>query len=135
MGTPEDILNKPGRLTPAEEAVVREHPVTGERILTPIIRSRAVLAAIRGHHERWDGGGYPDGLAGTGIPLAARLFAVADALDAMTTDRPYRRALPWELASEEIVRLAGSQFDPRVVEAFEANAAELREIGRALSAA
>ena len=88
------------------------------------------IAVVRSHHERWDGRGYPDGLAGDEIPLAARLFAVADALDAMTTDRPYRRAMQWEAASAEIVGQAGSQFDPRVVEAFEATEPELRRISR-----
>jgi putative nucleotidyltransferase with HDIG domain len=118
VGTPEDILNKPGVLTPAEEAVVREHPVTGERILTPIIRSRAVLAAIRGHHERWDGGGYPDGLAGARIPLLARVIAVADCFDALTSCRSYRDPLPRREALEILRAGAGTQFDPVLVPPF-----------------
>jgi HD-GYP domain-containing protein (c-di-GMP phosphodiesterase class II) len=118
VGTPEDILNKPGVLTRAEEAVVREHPVTGERILTPIIRSRAVLAGIRGHHERWDGGGYPDGLAGERIPLLARVIAVADCFDALTSYRSYRDPLPRREALEILRAGAGTQFDPALVPPF-----------------
>jgi putative two-component system response regulator len=118
VGTPEDILNKPGVLTPAEEAVVREHPVVGERILTPIIRSRAVLAAIRGHHERWDGGGYPDGLAGARIPLLARVIAVADCFDALTNCRSYRDPLPRREALEILRAGAGTQFDPVLIPPF-----------------
>src|SRR5439155_3368989 len=76
------------------------------------------LRVVRSHHERWDGGGYPDGLADREIPLAARIFAVADSLDAMTSHRPYRRALPWEAAHDEILAQSGHQFDPEVVAAF-----------------
>ncbi len=118
VGIPEDILNKPDLLTAAEEAVVREHPVIGERILTPIIRGRSVLAAIRGHHERWDGGGYPDGLAGERIPLLARVIAVADCFDALTSCRPYRDPLPRREALEILRAGAGTQFDPSLVPAF-----------------
>jgi response regulator RpfG family c-di-GMP phosphodiesterase len=118
VGTPEGILNKPAALTRAEEAVVREHPVVGERILAPTIRSRAVLAAIRGHHERWDGGGYPDGLAGERIPLLARTIAVADCFDALTSFRPYRDPLPRREALELIRAGAGTQFDPALVPPF-----------------
>jgi putative two-component system response regulator len=118
VGTPEGILNKPGVLTRAEEAVVREHPVVGERILTPIIRSRSILAAIRGHHERWDGGGYPDGLAGERIPLLARAIAVADCFDALTSSRPYRDPLPRRDALDLIRAGAGTQFDPDLVPPF-----------------
>jgi response regulator RpfG family c-di-GMP phosphodiesterase len=118
VGVPEDILNKAGALTPAEHAVVREHPVIGERILAPTIRGRSVLAAIRGHHERWDGGGYPDGLAGERIPLLARLLAVADCFDALTSCRPYRDPLPRRQALEIVRAGAGTQFDPALVPAF-----------------
>ncbi len=118
VGVPDAILNKPGRLTGEEEQVVRAHPVIGERILAPVIRSREVLAAIRGHHERVDGGGYPDGLAGEDIPLMARLIAVPDCFDALTTCRAYRAALPVEHALDIIRAGAGTQFDQRCVEAF-----------------
>ena len=93
------------------------------------------LQVVRSHHERWDGRGYPDRLAGPDIPLGARVFAVADALDAMTSDRPYRPALRWELAREEIVAQIGKQFDPDVVEAFRELEAALREVRRELTAA
>jgi HD-GYP domain-containing protein (c-di-GMP phosphodiesterase class II) len=83
---------------------------------------------VRSHHERWDGRGYPDGLAGTDIPLGARIFAVADALDAMTTDRPYRAALGWDAAAAEIVRESSYQFDPDVVAAFDGAVPRLHAI-------
>ena len=86
------------------------------------------LKVVRHHHERWDGGGYPDGLVGTDIPLGARIFAVADALDAMTSDRPYRRARDWNSAGGEIIANAKRQFDPYVVEAFRQAQPKLREI-------
>jgi response regulator RpfG family c-di-GMP phosphodiesterase len=118
IGLPEAILNKPGVLTDVEWAAVREHPVVGERILSPIIRSRTVLAAIRGHHERWDGGGYPDGLAGASIPLEARVVSLADCFDALTSSRPYRRALPRREALDLIAAGAGTQFDPQLIGPF-----------------
>jgi HD-GYP domain-containing protein (c-di-GMP phosphodiesterase class II) len=90
---------------------------------------------VRSHHERWDGKGYPDGIAGTDIPLGARVFAVADSLDAMTSDRPYRSALRWDDASEEILAQAGKQFDPDVVDAFRERQSDLHDVQRELSAA
>ncbi len=115
---------------------MQRHAVIGDEMLRSVSLLRGDgIAVVRSHHERWDGRGYPDGLAGDEIPLAARLFAVADALDAMTTDRPYRRALRWEAAAAEIVEQAGLQFDPRVVAAFEATEPELRRVGRSLAAA
>jgi len=93
------------------------------------------LRVVRSHHERWDGHGYPDRLAGSTIPLAARIFAVADALDAMTSDRPYRRAIRWAAARDEILTQSGKQFDPEVVDAFREREGVLREVRRELAAA
>jgi putative two-component system response regulator len=120
IGIPDHILNKPGRLTAREMERVREHPGAGARILDPLIDDPMVLGVVRWHHERWDGRGYPDKLAGANIPLAARVLAVADTLDAMTSHRAYRPGLPWEVATDEVYRCAGDQFDPGVVEAFDA---------------
>jgi putative nucleotidyltransferase with HDIG domain len=114
-GVPEAILNKPGRLTLAEENVVREHPVIGERILSPIVRDRQVLAGIRHHHERLDGTGYPDGLRGERIPVLARLIAIADCFDALTSARAYRSALSVTEALEIIRGSAGTHFEPQFV--------------------
>jgi len=128
---PESILLKPGPLEPAEWEDVKRHPVVGARIVEPARFPPQVVAAIRHHHEDWSGGGYPDGLAGEEIPLLARIISAADAYDAMTSDRPYRRARTAEEAIEELHRKAGRQFDPRVVEAFlRIPAPEMEERGR-----
>jgi putative two-component system response regulator len=119
IGVPDSVLNKSGRLTDEEFALVRKHPQTGAHILEPLIDDPLVLGVVRWHHERWDGAGYPDGLAGTAIPLPARVLAVADSLDAMTSHRAYRRGLPWESVAAEIRECAGGQFDPDVVAAFD----------------
>lgn len=119
IGIPDHVLNKPGRLTPEEFALVEKHPATGSRILEPLIDDPLVLGVVRWHHERWDGAGYPDKLAGEKIPLPARVLAVADTLDAMTSRRAYRDGLPWETALAEIRRCSGTQFDPAVVAAWE----------------
>ncbi len=118
VGTPEAILNKPARLTPAEYAVICEHPLIGERILSPIIRSPAILAAIRGHHERLDGKGYPDGLEGPQVPVLARIIAITDAFDALTSSRAYRAALEARQALEVLSAAAGTQFDSEYVRVF-----------------
>ncbi|MEK6716530.1 MAG: HD domain-containing phosphohydrolase [candidate division NC10 bacterium] len=119
VGVPESILLKPGPLNDMERAVVREHPAIGERICKPLKSLRMVLPIIRHHHERWDGSGYPDGLAGEAIPLTARIMQVADIYDAFTTERPYKRALTQEesiaLMREETAK---GWWDPRLVEAF-----------------
>ena len=120
IGIPDSVLNKPGTLTLAELELMEGHPAAGARILEPLIDDPLVLGVVRWHHERWDGHGYPDGLAGDRIPLAARVLAVADTLDAMTSARAYRDALPWDAAVAEIRRCSGTQFDPAVVAAFEA---------------
>jgi HD domain-containing protein/GAF domain-containing protein len=113
IGISDTILHKPGPLTESEWRVMRTHPIVGERMLKGIDFLTDALPVIRHHHERWDGGGYPDKLAGEAIPLGARIVAVCDAFDAMTTDRPYRKAMPVDLAREEILACAGKQFDPQ----------------------
>jgi putative nucleotidyltransferase with HDIG domain len=118
VGTPEGILNKPGQLTPAELEVIQEHPVIGERILSPIIRDPVVLAAIRSHHERLDGKGYPDGLRGTQLPLLARVIAVVDCFDALTSSRAYRNTLRPTQALAVLRAGAGTRFEPDFVDAF-----------------
>jgi ribonuclease P protein subunit RPR2 len=136
IGVPDRILLKPGPLDFEERTSMQRHAVIGADMLRGVSLLRGEgIAVVRSHHERWDGRGYPDGLAGTEIPLAARLFAVADALDAMTSDRPYRRALSWEHAAAEILANSGTQFDPRVVDAFREREPELRTISRSLAAA
>jgi putative nucleotidyltransferase with HDIG domain len=119
VGIPDQILQKPGPLTPVERRVMEQHTTLGAEILGGVgLLDGHGIDVVRHHHERWDGHGYPDKLAGEEIPLCARIFSVADALDAMTTDRPYRRACTWHHAVGEIERCAGSQFEPKVVEAF-----------------
>jgi response regulator RpfG family c-di-GMP phosphodiesterase len=119
IAIPNQILEKQGPLTNTEWDVIRTHPVLGAGMLADvtILRGRG-LDVVRHHHERWDGNGYPDGLERDTIPLGARIFALADALDAMTSDRPYRSALGWERAVDEILGATGTQFDPQVVKAF-----------------
>ena len=112
IGIPESILNKAGVLTDTERRVLQTHPILGEKVVAPLGLPPVVRHVIRFHHERWDGLGYPDGLAGTDIPAAARLFSIADVIDAMTSVRPYRRPVSLESAVEEIMRNAGTQFDP-----------------------
>jgi response regulator RpfG family c-di-GMP phosphodiesterase len=118
VGIPEGILNKSGRLSDDEWRVVRRHPLVGERILSPIIKSRTVLTAIRGHHERLDGSGYPDGLTGHKVPFLARILAIADCFDALTSQRSYRDALPVGEAIQVLRAGAGTQFDAQLVSVF-----------------
>ena len=128
IGIPDAILRKRGLLTHTERQRMQTHTLVGERMLTGIsFLEGEGLQVVRSHHERWDGGGYPDGLSEYDIPLPARIFAVADSLDAMTSDRPYRRALPWEAAHDEIVAQSGRQFDPEVVAAFCACEEQMRK--------
>lgn len=119
IGTADHILHKPGPLTEEEFALIKRHTTDGERILAPLLRDRtAVMQIVRSHHERLDGRGFPDGLAGDGIPFEARIVAVVDAFDAMTTNRAYREARDPADAMQELRRHNGTQFDPAVVDAF-----------------
>lgn len=118
VGIPEAVLCKRGPLDEAEWAVMREHPAIGAQIVSPIRFLAGAVEIVRTHHERWDGLGYPRGLRGEEIPLAARIFAIADSFDAMTSDRPYRAAMKLDQALDEIRSGAGSQFDPDVATAF-----------------
>ena len=121
VGVSDSVLLKPDRLTDEEFAEMRRHPMISSYILAELELPRIVQQMARSHHERYDGSGYPDGLAGDDIPLVARILSVADALDAMTSDRPYRDALPLDVALREIDAQAGSQFCPRVVAALRAS--------------
>jgi response regulator RpfG family c-di-GMP phosphodiesterase len=136
IGIPDEVLRKPGPLTEEERRLMQKHTVIGEQMLGGVAFLKGPgLSVVRSHHERWDGGGYPDGLSRDEVPLGARVFAVADTLDAITSDRVYRRAQPWRTAREEILRQEGRQFDPDVVDAFRARERELRAIHRAFAAA
>jgi diguanylate cyclase (GGDEF)-like protein len=118
IGVPDAILKKPGRLDDDERAIMETHPVLGEVIVRKVPRLASTLPGVRNHHERWDGKGYPDHLTGEKIPHMARILAVADTFDAMTSDRPYRKGLAWEVALAEIAKGAGTQFDPALASAF-----------------
>jgi HD-GYP domain-containing protein (c-di-GMP phosphodiesterase class II) len=118
MGIPDSILLKPGPLTEAEWVVMRQHPTYAYHLLAPITYLRPALDIPYYHHERWDGTGYPCGLAGEQIPFAARLFALVDVWDALSYDRPYRAAWPAERVYEHIQSLVGSHFDPAIAEVF-----------------
>jgi HD-GYP domain-containing protein (c-di-GMP phosphodiesterase class II) len=124
IGVPEAVLNKPGALDPDEWAAVQRHVLCGVSILRPIVDD-ATLAMVRHHHERWDGKGYPDGVAGKDIPLGARIIAVADSWDAMTSARPYRPSMPRQKVWEILRDGAGKQWDPEIVPVF------LRSVGTA----
>lgn len=118
IAMPKSILCKNGRLTDEEFLVMKSHPVRGEKIVINIKKLQMISEWVKSHHEKWDGTGYPDGLAGTGIPLAGRIIALADTYDAMTSTRPYRTALAHEVAIAEIARCAGTQFDPELAKKF-----------------
>ncbi len=128
IGVPDAVLLKPGRLSDEEWLIMREHPRNGHHILQKLPFLSMAADIVLCHEERFDGSGYPAGLKGEEIPLAARLFAVIDTLDAMTFDRPYRKALAFDAAKAEILRMAGSQFDPRAVDTFLREEAALREM-------
>jgi putative nucleotidyltransferase with HDIG domain len=118
IGVPDSIISKPGVLTPEELDMMRRHTRIGASVVEQVAHLRGFASAVRGHHERWDGSGYPDGLAGDSIPLEARIICIADSYDAMTSARSYRELISPTAAVEEIRRCAGAQFDPRLVEAF-----------------
>jgi putative nucleotidyltransferase with HDIG domain len=118
IGIDDAILRKTDKLTPAEFEIMKTHTTMGAKMLEQVADLTPVIPIVRSHHERWDGKGYPDGVAGENIPLLARIVAVADAYDAMTTDRPYRKALTAEVAFAEIEKMKGKQFDPVAAEAF-----------------
>jgi HD-GYP domain-containing protein (c-di-GMP phosphodiesterase class II) len=120
VGLPVGLLEKPGPLTLEERRQMEEHPAVGERILANVENYTEIARIVRHHHERVDGNGYPDGLVGYGIPLISRILAVADAYDAMTSDRSYREAMPSRVARLRIAQAVDTQFDTTVVAAFEA---------------
>jgi len=131
LAVPEPILNKPGRLTPEEFEKIKIHPIVGAKILERVNFPYPVVPIVRSHHERWDGSGYPDGLRGEEIPLGARILAAVDYLDALASDRQYRRALPLDEAMEQICAQAGKHFDPRVVAMLKLRYRELEQIAQA----
>ena len=124
---PDGILLKPEPLSDGEQEVMKRHTIVGQQILAPVPNMAAVGRLVRSSHERWDGAGYPDGLAGEAIPLGSRILAVVDAWHAMTSDRPYRKGLDEDVARAELLAHSDTQFDPRVVEAF----TRLLDLGRA----
>lgn len=128
IGIPDAILLKEGSLTPDEWSIMQQHPDIGRHILDEVPHLAQAAEIVQCHEERFDGSGYPRGLAGEDIPLWSRLFAVIDTLDAITSDRPYRKGLGFEVAAAEIQRMAGSQFDPLAVQAFVAEEKTLREM-------
>lgn len=119
IGIPDYILNKPGRLSEEEMRQVREHPAIGKRILEPLIDDDEILAMVLHHHERWDGRGYPSGLAGSEIPLSTQVLTLADTFDALTSSRAYRSARAAAHAAQEILRERGKQFSPDLIAAFQ----------------
>jgi putative nucleotidyltransferase with HDIG domain len=118
IGVPESVLQKTGRLTPEEFEAMKKHPAIGARILRDIKQIEDIIPGVLHHHERYDGKGYPAGLAGDSIPLMGRIICLADCFDAMTSNRTYRKALPLEVALTEIRRCSGTQFDPVLADAF-----------------
>ncbi len=131
LAVPDHIINKPGRLTPAEFEKMKIHPLVGEEILKKVAFPYPVAPIVRSHHEKWDGTGYPDGLRGEAIPKGARILAAVDCLDALASDRQYRKALPLEEAMRRIAQQRGTAFDPEVIEVLERRYIELEELARA----
>ena len=135
LAVPEHIISKPGRLTPEEFEKMKIHPIVGAEILERVKFPYPVVPIVRAHHERWDGAGYPDGLSGEEIPMGARILSAVDCLDALATDRQYRKALPLQQAMQKVIDESGRAFDPRVVAVLEANYLELEEMVRSQAAA
>src|SRR3954463_8048872 len=131
LAVPEHIISKPGRLTPEEFEKMKIHPVVGAEILERVHFPYPVVPIVRAHHERWDGTGYPDGLKGEEIPIGARILSAVDCLDALATDRQYRKALPLDEAMKRVVADAGKAFDPRVVTVLQKRYVELEKMARA----
>ena len=134
IGVPDEILRKPGRLTDEEYTILQRHPLLGALIVGSIPGMEGIVDVARSHHERWDGKGYPDGLGGEDIPLLGRIAAVADAVSAMTTNRPYRRGMEWEAAMAEVKKHSGTQFDPALADAFLRAARKRRPVQSIVSA-
>jgi HD-GYP domain-containing protein (c-di-GMP phosphodiesterase class II) len=130
IGVPSTILSKPGPLSEPERLIIHKHPEIGERILSPVERLGSVRVIVKHCHERYDGMGYPDGLAGDDVPIESRIILVCDSFHAMTTDRPYRVRMPVEEALDRLRAAAGSQLDPKVVDAFLRVIEERPEPGR-----
>ena len=127
LAVPEHILTKPGKLTPEEFAKMKVHPLVGAEIVEQMQFPYAVAPIVRAHHEKWDGSGYPFGLKGEDIPLGARILTVSDWLDAMISDREYRKGIPMDEAMQQIVAEADKSFDPTVVEALRQQYQKLEE--------
>jgi diguanylate cyclase (GGDEF)-like protein/putative nucleotidyltransferase with HDIG domain len=128
LAVPDHIINKPGRLTPEEFEKMKIHPMVGAEILEKVSFPYPVAPIVRAHHEKWDGSGYPDGLKGENIPVGARILATVDCLDALASDRQYRRALPLDRAMSEVAALSGKSFDPKVVEILQRRFVELERL-------
>jgi len=127
LAVPEHIISKPGKLTPEEFEKMKIHPIVGAEILEQVDFPYPVVPIVRAHHEKWDGSGYPNGLVGEAIPIGARILAAVDCLDALASDRQYRRALPLNEAMDKVASEAGSSFDPRVVGILQRRYVELEK--------
>src|SRR5208337_3417406 len=130
LAVPEHIINKPGRLSPEEFEKMKIHPIVGGEILERVNFPYPVVPIVRAHHEKWDGSGYPDGLKGEQIPIGARILAAVDCLDALSSDRQYRRAMPLDAAMAQIASETGKQFDPQVVEILQRSYADLERMAK-----
>src|SRR6202000_1429406 len=127
LAIPEYIISKPGKLTQEEFEKMKTHTVVGAEIVERIRFPYAVAPLVRGHHEKWDGSGYPDGLSGEQIPIGARILSAVDCLDALASNRQYRRALPLDQAMQEVAKLSGKSFDPAVIELLQKRYVELEK--------